>query len=359
MPTNHFLQIQKQRAKILDHIRTFFKQKGFLEVSTPIFVELPGMEPYLNPLPYNFRDEKTKNYDGYVITSPEYSLKKLLSQGFPKLFEITKVFRQNESFGPTHNPEFTLIEWYRPHDNYRKIMKDTEELVLGLAQKLYHKKTITYQGQKIDLSLPWPRLSVKKAFQKYAGINLDKAKTLLSFKRVFKEKEYQLPHNCTWDDLFYYVFLNFIEPNFPKNRPIIVYDYPLPQAALAKPCSRITATRSVNKSRDSLQNEHTSFYAERFEAYIAGLEICNAFSELTDWQEQYKRLKSEQKLRQKLGKKTYDIDLAFIKALKSGLPETGGIALGIERLQMLLLNIQDINELLVLPAKELWRNNDK
>ena len=117
MPTNHFLQIQKQRAKILDHIRTFFKQKGFLEVSTPIFVELPGMEPYLNPLPYNFRDEKTKNYDGYVITSPEYSLKKLLSQGFPKLFEITKVFRQNESFGPTHNPEFTLIEWYRPHDN--------------------------------------------------------------------------------------------------------------------------------------------------------------------------------------------------------------------------------------------------
>ena len=337
MKQNRFLRIQQQRAKIIDAIRQFFKRKGFLEVSTPMFVKLPGMEPYLNPLPYSFADEKNKRYKGYVITSPEYSLKKLLSLGFPKLFEITKVFRQNESFGGAHNPEFTLIEWYRPHSDYRRIMKDTEELVSGLATMLYGKPAITYCGTKINLTPPWLKISVKQAFKKYAGINLDQAKTLTQFKALFRKNKYPIPHQATWDDLFYYVFLNFIEPNFPKDKPVIIYDYPLPQAALAK-----------RKSKDS-------FYAERFEAYIAGIEICNAFSELTDWKEQYKRLKEECSLRKKLGKNLYGVDMDFIDALKSGMPETGGIALGIERLEMLLLNIKDINDLLALPAKELWK----
>jgi lysyl-tRNA synthetase class 2 len=215
-------------------------------------------------------------------------------------------------------------------------MRDAERLISFLAKSLYQKETIIYHHQKVDLSCPWPRLSVKQAFQKFAQFDLDKAKDLKSFKKIVKNKGYQVNQDANWDDLFYLIFLNEIEPNFPKNRPMIIYDYPLPQAALAK-----------RKSKNS-------FYAERFEVYIAGLEIANAFSELTDWQEQEKRLKHEQRLRKKLGKEVYDLDNEFIQALKTGMPETGGIALGIERLQLLLLDIQDINELLPFPAKKLF-----
>ncbi|MEW5805563.1 MAG: EF-P lysine aminoacylase EpmA [Patescibacteria group bacterium] len=333
---NQLLEIQTKRALILDKIRQFFKSQGFLEVRTPSFVRLAGMEPYLNPLSFEFCNEKNKKYQGYVITSPEYSLKKLLALGFPKLFEIARVFRQGESFGPWHNPEFTMLEWYRPNSNYKKIMKDAENLVSFLAKALYKKPVIVYGGKKIDLSLPWPRLSVKQAFKKFAGIDLDKVKSFNAFKKIVKNKDYQTNKSFDWNDLFYLIFLNEIEPNLPQNKPIIIYDYPLPQAALAK------------------RKNKNSFYAERFEIYIAGLEIANAFSELTDWREQEKRLKQEQKLRRQLGKEIYQIDKDFIAALKSGIPETGGIALGIERLEMLLLDIQDINELLPFPAKKLF-----
>ncbi len=334
---NNFLHIQKQRSEIIRAIRSFFENKGFLEVSTPTFARLPGMEPYLNPLAYAFRDEKNKLYEGYVVTSPEYSLKKLLSAGFPKLYEITKVFRQNESFGPLHNPEFTMLEWYRPHSDYRAIMRDLEELVLTANRAIRKTTKIRFQNYTVDLKRPWLRISIKQAFQIYAGINLDRAKTASAFRKQVSKKPYPIPRNANWDDLFYAVFLNEIEPKFPKNRPMIVYDYPLPQAALARRVSP------------------RSFYAERFEAYIAGIEIANAFSELTDWREQYARLKQERALRKKLGRELYDIDMDFINALKAGMPETGGIALGIERLQMILLNIQDINRLLPFPAATLWR----
>ena len=334
-----FLAIQKKRALILRKTREFFQAKGFLEVETPMFVRLPGMEPYLNPLPFEFSDEKDKKHKGYVITSPEYSLKKLLSMGFPKIFEIARVFRQNESFGGVHNPEFSMIEWYRPRADYRKIMQDTQNLICFLSRVLHKKERFKFNGQIIDLKKPWPKISVKQAFLKFSGINLDKARNLKDFK---KQVKISLPKNASWDDVFYAVFLNQIEPNFPKNRPLIVYDYPLPQASLAKRTPR-------------LRSGQESFYAERFELYLGGMEIANCFSELTDAREQEKRLKQEKALRKQLGKDVYEIDKDFIQALKSGLPETGGIALGLDRLEMLLLDIQNINDLLILPAKELFR----
>ena len=331
------VSIQKKRALIMAAMREFFASKGFLEVFTPSFVKLPGMEPYLNPLSFSFADEKGKWFKGFVITSPEYALKKLLSREFPKLYEITKVFRQGESFGPLHNPEFTLVEWYRPHSDYKKIMQDTEQLVCAACLAVNKTLKIKYGAQHIDLSGPWRRISVKSAFQEWAHIDLDRCKTLTGFKKQIGARAYPIPKNANWDDLFYLVFLNEIEPRFPKDKPIMVYDYPLPQAALAK------------------RTKPGSFYAQRFEAYIGGIEIANAFSELTNWREQYTRLQSECALRKKLGKEMYGVDMDFINALRSGMPETGGIALGIERLQMILLNIQDINNLLPFPAKDLWR----
>lgn len=335
------IKIQTQRSQIIDLIRQFFKTKGFLEVQTPLLTRYISTEPYIDPLAVSFFDDKNNKYTGYLITSPEYSLKKLLALGFNNIFEITKAFRQKEAFGKFHNPEFTILEWYRTHANYRQVMKDTEELVYYLTQTLYHQSYIFYQGQKIDVSLPWLRISIKQAFKKYAHLNLDQAKNLRSFQKIVQNKGYEreISHfqNTNWNDLFYLIFLNEIEPHLPKDRAVILYDYPLPQAALAK------------------RKNKKSFYAERFEAYLGGIEICNAFSELLDWREQLKRLKEDQKERQRLKKEFIEIDKTFISALKSKIPPTAGNALGVDRLQMLLLDISDIDDLLPFSANKMFK----
>ncbi len=329
-------EIQIKRAKIKDLIREFFKKEGFLEAETPILVKHAGMEPYLSPISLKFKDDKGNLYKGFLITSPEYSLKKMLASGYEKIFEITKAFRQEESFGGLHNPEFTILEWYRTQANYLDIMEDTERLINFLTKKLYKKECFFYQGIKIDVSLPFKRMSLKEAFLKYSGIDLNKTKSLKYFAEKVKEKGYKLKKDYDQNDLFYLIFLNEIEPSLKKEKPIFLYDYPIYQGALAK-----------RKKTDP-------FYVERFELFIGGIEIANAFSELLDYKEQYQRLKEEQNLRKKLKKEYIEIDKDFINALKSNIPETGGIALGVDRLEMLLLNIKDINDLLMFPASQLF-----
>ncbi|HOK35453.1 MAG TPA: EF-P lysine aminoacylase EpmA [Candidatus Pacearchaeota archaeon] len=335
-------KIQIQRSRINQLIRAFFKKRGFLEVETATLVKCAGQEPYITPMNVSFEDERNRKYKGYLITSPEYSLKKLLVAGFEKIFEITKVFRSNESFGGIHNPEFTMIEWYRARSNYKEIMKDTEELVCFLNQKINNSNYLIYQNKKINLTLPWPRLTVKKAFLKYTDIDLDKCQNLKNFKKEIKRNKNLkdlVNDNDDWNDIFCKIFIDKIEPSLPKDRPIILYDYPLPQAALAK------------------RKNKNSFYAERFEVFIAGIELANAFSELTDPKEQYNRFKKEQNLRKKLKKEIIPIDKDFIRALELKMPPSGGIALGIDRLQMLLLNIKDINDLLLFPAKQIFNKS--
>ncbi len=339
--------IQIKRSEINDLIRDFFKKRGFLELQTATVVKYAGQEPYLTPFEVCFEDEKNKKYKGYLIASPEYSLKKMLAAGFDKVFELAKVFRSNESFGGIHNPEFTMLEWYRANSDYKQIMDDVEKLVFFLNRNINHSAFLKYQGQKIDLTPPWQRLSVKEAFLEYAGIYLDKAKNLKAFKLQAKSKKYLPKGLKDWNDIFYSIFLNEIEPNFPKNRPIIIYDYPLPQASLAK--RKTPAPEQVRYGAGK-----NSFYAERFEVYIGGLELANAFSELTGYKEQFRRLKGEQALRRKMKKALIPIDKDFIFALKLGMPPSGGIALGLERLQMLLLDIKDINDLILFPASQLF-----
>ncbi|MFH1037013.1 MAG: EF-P lysine aminoacylase EpmA [Patescibacteria group bacterium] len=327
-------RVQIQRSKITNLIRNFFIKKGFMECQTPALVKCADQSPYITSLKVNLQNEKGEKYHGFLITSPEYSLKKLLVS-FDKIFEIAKVFRSDESFGGNHNPEFTMLEWYRKKSDYREIMKDVEELIFSLNKKINNSKYLTYQGQKIDLTLPWPKISVKETFLKYAKINLDDVKLVGNFKEKIKNREYYTDSD-DWNDLFYLVFLNEIEPKFPKDKPIIIYDYPLPQAALAK------------------RKNKNSFYAERFEVYIGGIEIANAFSELMNAKEQYERFLEEEALRKEKGRDAIPIDRDLIDALELKLPNSGGIALGIERLQMFLLDIADINDLLPFPAKQLF-----
>ena len=347
-------------------MRDFFIKRGFLEVSTPSLVPIPSLEPYLTPLDTTFMNERGRIFSGSLITSPEYSLKKLLAQGYgPKIFEICKVWRGGESFGGLHNPEFTMLEWYHVGVDYKTIMEETEQLICSLAPN----PSFNYQGKQIDLSLPWPRLSMREAWQKHAGVDLNDFLERDRMAWLVKNKGYQAGANDSFDDLFFKIFLNEIEPKLTSPTEVIPSEAPRRSLSRAKSKGSGQAPRSRGISSGigrplflydypqqmaalSRLSQADPRYAERFELYLAGIELVNAFSELIDPVEQLERLKADQELRQKLGKKVYPIDSAFIKALETGLPECGGIALGVDRLVMILTDSTDINEVIAFGAAE-------
>ncbi|MBD3270219.1 EF-P lysine aminoacylase GenX [Candidatus Peregrinibacteria bacterium] len=299
-----------QRQKLYEAVRKFFKNESYIEVETPELVKLPGMEPYLDVFKTrfeaNFALDKKVEEDMYLITSPEYAMKKLLVGGLEKIFQITKAFRNKEAFSSTHNPEFSILEWYRAYADYQQMMDETEALVKTVAKE--------FKIDKYDVE--WERISVADAFQKYAGYS----------KSEFEKKMFN-------DDWFFDVFMNKIEPILGKERPQFVFDYPITQAALAK-------------ARDGK-------YAERFELYIDGLELCNGFSELNEACEQLKRLNEEKALREKLSKNVYSVDKSFVEALKFGMPPATGNALGLDRLLMIIGEASNIEQVLTFPYKDL------
>jgi lysyl-tRNA synthetase class 2 len=258
-------------------------------------------------------------------------MKKLLGANFGNIFTITKTFRNGEIGGDTHNPEFTMLEWYRVNADYKDLMKDCEKLVKTLAKK----DQIIYQNHKIDLKTPWEKFSCEELFQKYCKISLDQNRTLKKFKKAAEEKNLDTKFCKDWDDIFFKIFLNNIEPHLGKGKPTFVYDYPSTQAALAKKCTK------------------NPFFAQRFELYIGGIEIANAFSELTDEKEQKARLIEEQKIRKKLKKTIFDIDGEFLASLKSIQQNCAGIALGVDRLFMILMDKKKIDDVLLFPLNKI------
>lgn len=330
----------KERARAVRGIREFFWAKDFTEVETPELVRLPGMEPYLDVFRTVFtglplQGEPPKKEDLFLITSPEYAMKKLLVGGHEKIFQITKSFRNKEHESTLHNPEFTILEWYRAYASYEEIMDDTEELVRKLTAQLLDGKHLTYAGHRVDVSSPWERVKVKDLFRRYAHIEYEDFEDVEKFRKVLKKQGYSITKDTSFDDMFFMVFLNVIEPNLGLKTPTIVYEYPASMAALSKKCS------------------HDDRYAERFEVYIAGMELCNAFTELNDPAEQRLRLEEERKARQELGKDDYPVDQSFIRALEFGMPPSGGIALGVDRLVMLLTGVTDIRDILAFPHRDL------
>lgn len=317
-----------KRSQINQGIREFFNQQSFLEVETRILVPAPGQEPNLEPFCTKLKDCSGKKEPAFLISSPEYDMKKLLVAGLDKIFQITKSFRNCEESSKFHNPEFSILEWYRVNSDYKNIMNDIENLVVYLAKKLYNKTWIEYQGQRIDLAKPWLRKTVNQLFLELAGIDLDKIENIVQLRKITKNKGYGVTDEDDWETVFWLIFLNEIEPNLPKDKPIIIYEYPAQLAALSK------------------VSEINSKVCERFEFYIAGIELGNAFSELTDPVEQEQRFVKEQKLKQKLGKQAFEFDKSFINALKLGMPESGGIAVGVDRLAMLLLDAGSIDEVI-------------
>lgn len=324
------------RAKVFEAIRSHFKAEGFHEVEAPILVPAPSNEPYLEVFETTLLDPERRETKGYLISSPEYALKKLLASGLPKIFQLAKCFRNGEGQSRLHNSEFTMLEWYRTMATYLDIMVDCEQLILKIADSLNKSPKLVYLGKNIDLTPPWQRLSVAETFKKYAEINVFDLFDGQKYRELAQQKGFRVSPETTGEQIYHQIFLNEIEPKLGLTKPTIIYDYPAALSSYAK----------VSRS--------DSRVVERFEFYIAGIELGNAFSELTDVDEQRRRLAKDQEERALLGRTKLPIDHEFLEALESGLPACAGIAVGVDRLVMLFANCQSIQETLFFPGNELF-----
>ena len=319
------------RGKIIQGIREYFLGDGFVEVETPYLVPSPGMEPHLLAPEVFIQSLEEGSRRMYLHTSPEYCMKKLLAQRWDKIFQVCRVFR-DEEVSRTHQIEFTMLEWYRTHADYRKIMEDCEGLLDFLSREILKGSGLTYQGKKIDLAPPAERLSVAGAMRTYGKVDIEKNCDGASLLEEAKSQGFLFDPGAyySFEEVFFKIFLEAVEPLLGSPKPTILYDYPAGMAALARISPR------------------NPLWAERFELYIAGLELANAFSELVDPVEQRKRFESEQRLRAVLQKPLYPIDEELLMAL-SRMPPSAGIALGVDRLAMLFCDAPSIQEVLAFP----------
>lgn len=287
------------RARILQSIRAFFVGRDYLEVETP--QRIPGNAPegYIDAV---------ASGDWFLHTSPELCMKRLLAAGYPRLFQLCRCWREAER-GSRHLPEFTMLEWYRCHSDYHALMRECEALLRTLVPG----GTLRWQGQTIALSASWERLSVAEAFSRYASIPLDEALDSDRFDECLALE---------------------IEPQLGRTTPTFLIEYPAQLAALAR-----------HKPGDPS-------VAERFELYLCGLELANAFSELTDAAEQRVRFAREEAARRAAGKPPYPSPERFLAEL-SAMPPAAGIALGLDRLVMLLTDADRIDQVVAFTPEEL------
>jgi lysyl-tRNA synthetase class 2 len=291
------------RAKLIQSIRHFFLQQNFLEVETPLRIPAPAPEEHIGAIPSG---------DWFLQTSPELCMKRLLAAGYPRIFQISKCFRADER-GSKHLPEFTMLEWYVAQFDYHKLMDQCKTMLVTAFKDMGHTQKIIWQNKKISLAAPWERISVAEAFSRYAPVSLQEA--------LHQEK-------------FDEVMVEFIEPRLGIDRPTFIYDYPAKLAALAK----------IKKSDPNV--------AERFELYIGGLEMANGFSELTDACEQRQRFEKAQKERAAKNWARNPMPAKFLTALQT-MPEAAGIALGIDRLAMILANTDKIDDVVAFTPEDL------
>lgn len=315
---------QKKWNHFLSQIRHFFSGQSFLEVQTPTLVKCPGTEPFLDAFETRFK--MGQHYeDLFLPTSPELHLKKLLARGYRQIFEIKTCFRNGE-ISQSHQPEFHMLEWYRAYSNLQTIKNDTMALLKNLSES----------------PLQFSSVSISELFEKHVGQKLFPDTNLITLKSWATQLGLNVENYTDWDDVFHLIYLEKIEPQLNsaeyKSQPVFVEKYPPSQAAFARLGS--------------------DGWAERFELYWQGLEICNAFHEVNDPELQQKRMRADLEKKQMIGKASVELDGDFFQALESGMPPSGGIALGLERLFMAMHGITDISSLKLFPMKNHFEKSD-
>lgn len=319
------------RARLLAGTRSFFESRGFIAVDTPTFMTVPDLTPALHSFRTEYVDGEGGKRPFYLQTSPEHYMKRLLAAGCERIYQICRFYRNGERF-EAHHPEFTGLEWYEAYADYGTVMETTEDYVASLAEAFNRSESITYQGTEIDLRPPWPRHRVRDCFLQQSGIDLNDCDSRDAFAYAAGSRGYEVRDDDAWDDLFHRVFLTSVEPALPSGRPVFLTEYPARLPSLAR--------KVPGDAR----------YVERFELYIGGLELANAFTELNDPAEQRARFEADLEVaRSREGRDGYDggVDEALLAALEHGMPPSGGIAFGLDRLAMLFGDARTIDPMIM------------
>lgn len=313
------------RSKIIKSIRKFLDDRGFLEVDTPLLNTIPGgatARPFVT-------HHNTLDIDMYLRIAPELYLKRLIVGGMEKVYEMGRMFR-NEGMSVKHNPEFTLMEVYEAYTDYKGMMDLTEKLISTVAMEALGTTKIVYQGQEVDLTPSWNRMSMIEAVRKYAGVDFNEIKSDEEAKAAAEAKKVHVKAGMTRGEILNLMFEEFAESNLIQ--PTFIYDYPVEVSPLTKrkpDCPELT---------------------ERFELFITGREMANAYSELNDPIDQKERFLSQVKKRESGDEEANMMDEDYITALEYGLPPTGGLGIGVDRLIILLTDSASIRDILLFPT---------
>ncbi len=314
------------RTRIIKKIREILDEKGYVEVETPVLNTISGgatARPFIT-------HHNTLGIDMYLRIATELNLKRLIVGGFDKVYEIGRIFR-NEGMDIRHNPEFTSIEWYSAYQNYNDMMELTEELFTKIAMDLKGTYKITYQGQEIDLTPGWKRITMIDSIKEACGVDFDKIESDEEAVKVAKEHHVEIPSGKeTRGNIIALFFDEFVEKTLIQ--PTFIYNYPIEVSPLAKKC------------------EDDPRLTQRFELFIGGREYGNAFSELNDPIDQYERFKKEVEAKAAGDDEAGMMDEDFINALEYGLPPTGGEGIGIDRMVMLFTDSASIRDVLLFPT---------
>jgi len=322
----------RARAAVTRAVRDYFQGQDFLEVETPARVFSPGQEVHLEAIP--------AGGGRHLITSPEYHMKRLLAGGLPRIVQFCRCYRAEED-GPHHQPEFTMVEWYRAGACLDDLMRDCEAILEAAAHAAGAWPRVPvpagrrgeHAADTLSLDGPFERTTVRELFRRHAKVELRGDETEAEMRSLAAAAGCQVASDAAWDDVFYQVFLDRIESHLGCGRPSFVQDWPAPLGALAR-----------RRTDDPLT-------VERFELYAGGLELANAFGELTDPVEQRARFIEESALRRQRGRAVYPIDEKLLAAL-GHMPATCGIALGFDRLVMLVLGASSIRDVMAFANDE-------
>ncbi len=327
LPTASLEQL-KNRSDILHHLRDYFYQRHYMEVETPLLSHETIVDAHLNSFVVSADDSSRENL--YLQTSPEAGMKRLLAAGARSIFQITRSFRKGE-VGKLHNPEFTIVEWYQAGDKPADQMKFIEEMLQTLVRKCSHKTNPC-------LLQPFQSMTYDEVFKKYFGMTVLNQETESIINQAIKKNivfpmSFQSVSQTDWDrdDLLNFLLSEMIEPELGREAPMFIHGYPPSQAALAKVAEKPVPV------------------AERFELYYKGIELCNGYHELTDADELEKRTKAENRKRVEHGYPPLPAPEKLIQAMRSGLPDCTGVALGFDRLLMLLSGKSFLEEVIAFP----------